>query len=371
MCSRSPPPQVSTDNEGRLLLRMNTVIGQAGSQYTVIRYLGNGAFSHVYAVQSLQAPGSRNIPEVCAMKISNTTAKGMSMAMREVHLLKALEHGLNPDDRDLFPSIYEVFEFNSYTCVVMDAFPFDLWGIMSKRQHTGLPIRFVQLVAHRILRALVITKSCDVVHGDLKPENVAIDNSKGASLLDFGSGWVDGTMNDGCAQTVYYRAPEVVLRIGYSFPVDMWSLGCMLVEMFTGEPLFPGQDEIQLLNHMESVLGPIPASLICLSRKGENWDMFRDNMSLKTPVEYYYQTNTPNLNEQQRCSPRDNISDIITGFNVSQKQSEAYARAKCLLAKLVVEMLKYVPSDRITPDQALRHPFFNEDLSEFSLTSGY
>ena len=72
-------------------------------------------------------------------------------------------------------------------------------------------------------------------------------------------------------QSRYYRAPEVILRIPYSEKVDIWSLGCILAELFTGEPLFPGNNEQEQLEYIMELKGIFPESMIDLSRKKDHY----------------------------------------------------------------------------------------------------
>ena len=74
-------------------------------------------------------------------------------------------------------------------------------------------------------------------------------------VVDFGSGCKTQEQIYTYVQSRYYRSPEVVLRIPYTTKVDMWSLGCIIVELLTGDPLFPGNNEQELLEYMMEVLG--------------------------------------------------------------------------------------------------------------------
>lgn len=113
--------------------------------------------------------------------------------------------------------------------------------------------------AREILKALVFLESHKIIHCDLKPENILLDegatsifgsstNKCKLKLVDFGSGSFRGEQVYTYVQSRFYRAPEVILRLlpppnSYTEKVDMWSLGCIVAELFTGEPLFPGNNE--------------------------------------------------------------------------------------------------------------------------------
>jgi serine/threonine protein kinase len=92
-----------------------------------------------------------------------------------------------------------------------------------------------------------------IIHCDLKPENILLvqDHDKKnhrLKIVDFGSGSFRGEQAYTYVQSRFYRAPEVIMRLlppptSYTEKVDIWSLGCILAELFTGEPLFPGNNE--------------------------------------------------------------------------------------------------------------------------------
>lgn len=84
-----------------------------------------------------------------------------------------------------------------------------------------------------------------IVHCDLKPENILLchPNKSGIKVIDFGSGTYEKEQYYTYIQSRYYRAPEVILGVRYSPAIDMWSMGCILYELFTGTPLFTGEDE--------------------------------------------------------------------------------------------------------------------------------
>lgn len=82
-------------------------------------------------------------------------------------------------------------------------------------------------------------------------------------LIDFGSATFDDEYHSSVVSTRHYRAPEIILNLGWSFPCDIWSIGCILVEFFTGDALFQTHDNLEHLAMMESVCsGKLDAKLI-------------------------------------------------------------------------------------------------------------
>jgi dual specificity tyrosine-phosphorylation-regulated kinase 2/3/4 len=92
---------------------------------------------------------------------------------------------------------------------------------------------------------LVFLEKHKIIHCDLKPENILCANSvcRNLKIVDFGSGCFRDEQIYTYVQSRFYRSPEVILRIKYTEKVDIWSLGCILAELYTGEPIFPGNNE--------------------------------------------------------------------------------------------------------------------------------
>jgi dual specificity tyrosine-phosphorylation-regulated kinase 2/3/4 len=103
-----------------------------------------------------------------------------------------------------------------------------------------------------------------IIHCDLKPENILLihPNKSFIKVIDFGSSCFQDEKIYTYIQSRFYRAPEILLGIPYTPAIDMWSFGCILVELYTGHPLFPGKSEVQLMQLVMEVLGLPPAHLM-------------------------------------------------------------------------------------------------------------
>lgn len=106
-------------------------------------------------------------------------------------------------------------------------------------------------------------------------ENILIrqknKNSTSCSLkvCDFGSGTFENEKVYTYIQSRFYRAPEVILGIPYTMAIDMWSLGCILAELYSGHPIFPGTSETDQLNRIIEVVGMPPHYIIDLSTRAK------------------------------------------------------------------------------------------------------
>jgi len=167
-------------------------------------------------------------------------------------------------------------------------------------------------------------------------------------VIDFGSACFASEKAFTYIQSRFYRAPEVLLGIEYSFPIDMWSLGCMLVEMHTGKPLFPGRNEQDQMCKQVEVLGMPPDWMIETGKYGiKHFTKQRDHQSGQiqwvSPAQPRKLTFAKIMEEARRLNTgKRGHSDLD------------YARFENLLKG----MLAYDWRERINPDDALRHSFF-------------
>ena len=115
-----------------------------------------------------------------------------------------------------------------------------------------------------MLFSLLFLKNMSIIHCDLKPENILIlqNNASQIKVIDFGSSCLEAERIYFYIQSRFYRAPEVLLDLGYGYEIDMWSLGCILYELYRGEPLFPGINEAEQIYLIMEKIGFPPKYII-------------------------------------------------------------------------------------------------------------
>lgn len=197
-----------------------------------------------------------------------------------------------------------------------------------------------------------------MIHSDLKPENILYKDSrkKDLKIIDFGSGSFTSRQGYSYVQSRYYRAPEVVLNINnppqysaYGCPIDMWSLGCIVGELYSGVPVFPGIDENELLEIMDLLVGSIPAEMVESGKK-------RDKLFYQGANGTWKVRKSPNSRVQNVVKNQISLEQIIfkssQTVNLSQLTTD-----QANLIDFIKKCFLYKPFERMTCDEALKHPF--------------
>ena len=122
----------------------------------------------------------------------------------------------------------------------------------------------IRRFAIQILQSLKFLRDEDVIHCDLKPENILLKSpdKSGIKIIDFGSSCFSNQRIYSYIQSRFYRAPEIVIGIPYTTAIDMWSFGCILIELYTGIPIFPGESETEQLALIMQVFGMPPVEVL-------------------------------------------------------------------------------------------------------------
>ncbi|XP_063685552.1 uncharacterized protein LOC134819517 [Bolinopsis microptera] len=278
--------------------------------------LGVGAYGQVCSAKDTQGKMSVAVKKLSRPFQSDIHAK---RAYREYRLLKQLCHENIISLLDVFTPSTQYSDFQD-VYLVTDLMGSDLHTILKYQQ---LSDGHVQWIIYQILRGLKYLHSAGVIHRDLKPSNIAINEDCYVKILDFGLARVQDDQMTGYVATRWYRAPEVMLNwMHYSKTMDIWSVGCIMVEMLTNKILYRGDDYIHQLMRILEVCGT--PSHDVLSSVSENARRFISSLK-------YY--------------PRSDFAELF---------SECSPIARDLLEKIFV----YEPEIRLTADLSISHEYF-------------
>mgnify|MGYP003684278745 CR=1 FL=1 len=234
-------------------------------RYVVSTVIGKGSFGQVVKAYD------RVKSEYVAIKIIKSKKPFLQQAKTEIELLEFLNKK-DPMDSACIVRLREHFFFRGHQCLAFEMLSYNLYDLLRHTNFKGVSLNLIRKFGKQILKALCFLNLRDVsvLHCDLKPENILLRHPKRSAikLIDFGSSCRDGQTIYSYIQSRFYRSPEVLLGCPYSTSIDMWSLGCILVEMHTGEPLFSGQDEADQVGKIHELLGAPPTHMIQSGTKG-------------------------------------------------------------------------------------------------------
>jgi serine/threonine protein kinase len=303
-------------------------------RYEVKGFLGRGSFGQV-----VRATDHKNGVDV-ALKIIRNKKRFHHQALVEVGILERLMMR----DRDQKSNIVRTrgyFYFRNHLCITFECLGMNLYEFIKKNNFRGFSLSFIKKIALQLLLSLRLLHQERIIHCDLKPENVLLKSSKSSVIrvIDFGSSCYVNECVYTYIQSRFYRAPEVILGLGYGMPIDMWSLGCVLAELYTGYPLFPGENETEQIQCIMEILGPPSKAMI--QRSSRRASFFDSKLQ-------------PLLVPNSRGKIRTPASkDLSHALHTNDPQFLSFLR-RCL---------RWEPAKRMTPMRALEHPWIADLLS--------
>jgi len=219
-------------------------------KYEVIGMVGEGAYGIVYKCKNLETG-----KYVAIKKFKEVDDKLVKKTMkRELKMLQKINHPNVVEFQDAFKrkgNLFLVFEFVEKNLLEL-----------LEEHPKGLDPNLIKHLIYQLCKAIKYLHEQKVIHRDIKPENLLITENMEMKLCDFGfarliSGGTE-KMTDYVA-TRWYRAPELLISQGeYSTEVDYWAIGCIMGELVDGNPLFPGENEIDQIHCIQKVLGNFP-----------------------------------------------------------------------------------------------------------------
>ena len=378
--------------DGRYVVVKGDVLG---GRYTVESKLGSGTFGTVVAAWDAVANVS------VAVKVVRKQAAFLRQAKVEARLLRELREKAPHFTFDLV----DEFEWDNHTCFVFERAQINLYELVQMSSYRGVALPMVASIGRQLVRALdrFAQPDLNLIHADLKPENImfttgsAISSSDQAPLfggggggggggsavaalgatpasangatappatpatppppatpevrlIDFGSSCTVGESMYTYIQSRYYRAPEVVLELPYDTKIDVWSLGCVLYELYTGDPLFRTKDAADHIYQIAAVCGRIPVAMLANAQRTDLFDAETGNA-----------TDSEAAARAARKSKGPLallFASAAVGGGQGHGGGSSGGDAENAFLDLLQHMLAVDPAVRASPQELLQHPFF-------------
>ncbi|TPX39085.1 hypothetical protein SeLEV6574_g07430 [Synchytrium endobioticum] len=301
--------------------------------YEKIGTIGEGTYGVVMKCRNRE---SGQVVAIKKFKESEDDAQIRKTALREVRMLKQLKHDNIVNLLEVFRrkgKLYLVFEHVDRTVLEdLDKHPH---GLADLRDRDGSAGNAARRCMWQLLRAVEYLHSHSVIHRDIKPENILISVNGVVKLCDFG--FARSLAGPGARYTDYvatrwYRSPELLVGdVEYGKAVDIWATGCILAELTNGQPLFPGDTDVDQLYRIARCLGPLCKRHLEVFMRNPMFVGVRvpDGASLGSSNKYTLEARLPQLS-----------ADGLHWLH---------------------SCLQYDPDQRATARQLMAHPFFHAD----------
>lgn len=305
-----------------------------GYQYEVLEVIGKGSFGQV--IRAFDHKTNQHV----AIKIIRNKTRFLNQAVVELNILEELRKK-DPDGTHNVIHMLDYAYFRKHLCITFELMSLNLYELIKKNNYQGFSISLIRRFCNSIVKCLRLLYLENIIHCDLKPENILLKQRGSSSIkvIDFGSSCYSDRKVYTYIQSRFYRSPEVILGLTYGTAIDMWSLGCILAELYTGFPLFPGENEVEQLACIMEILGLPPEDLInTASRKR----LFFDSRG--------YPRCITNLKGRKRKPG-------------SKTLAQALRCSDSLFIDFISRCLIWDPEKRMTPDEAARHKWLQPSTS--------
>ncbi|KAK4230220.1 hypothetical protein QBC38DRAFT_48745 [Podospora fimiseda] len=300
-------------------------------RYEIIDVLGKGSFGQV--VRCID----HKTGVLVAVKIIRNKKRFHQQALVEVNILQKLREW-DPKNKYSMVNFTHSFYFRGHLCISTELLDMNLYEFIKSNAFRGFSLKLIRRFTKQMLSSLNCLKQHKVIHCDLKPENILLRHPLHSEIkvIDFGSSCFETEKVYTYIQSRFYRSPEVILGMTYGLPIDMWSLGCILAELYTGVPIFPGENEQEQLACIMEVFGPPEKHLI---EKSSRKKLFFDSMG------------KPRLTVSSKGRRRRPSSKTLQ--QVLKCDDEAFL-------DFIARCLRWDPDRRLKPEEAIRHEFITQ-----------
>eukprot|EP00210_Caulerpa_lentillifera_P002710 g2590.t1 len=311
-------------------------------RYQVLKQVGSAVFS-----KAIQALDLKENKQVCLKMVKNVKDY-FDQSLDEIKLLRFL-NGMDPEDKEGVVRLLDFFYYREHLFLVFELLKQNLYELqrqslkscrVSTSEHYFFTMKNIQIIARQLIRTLTYLHSHNIIHSDLKPENILIKDlaSCTVKVIDLGSSCFVSDELGTYVQSRAYRAPEVVLGVDYDQKVDLWSLGCIIVELYSGQVLFQTSCLAELMLKIESARGSVPDWMI---REGK----------------YSHQYYTPSGRILKQSNNTNQVSESETEHDSGTLWGKRTPPNDLRFHDFVSKLLTIDPRERPTADQMEQHPW--------------
>ncbi|GJM86552.1 hypothetical protein PR202_ga02421 [Eleusine coracana subsp. coracana] len=368
-------PAVPVHNDGHdnansdliLYVNLELINKKSDRRYVVQEMLGQGTFGQV-----AKCWDTKTNTHVAVKVIKNQPAF-YQQAIIEVSLLSMLNNNFDPDDQHHIVRMLDYFLCQNHLCITFEMLGNNLYELLKRNGLRGLRMKFVRSFTRQILDALIVMKDAGIIHCDLKPENILITQTvktaAGVKVIDFGSACREG-------KTIYtYIQLGHLTNARYDTAIDMWSLGCIVAELYIGLPLFPGASEYDVISRVIEILGVQPPDDLLREAKHAGrffkyvGNIYPGSESQNGPGSAYRLLTEEEIEARDSKKPKmgkwyfphGSLEKLILTYpwkNASEEILSDIEKTDCLaLVDFLRGALELDPHKRWSPLQASHHPF--------------
>ena len=361
------------DLEGHIVAKPGDKIK---NRYEIIKQIGMGTFGKVFHCHD------RKHKDMVAIKVVRRIERYVDSAKIEADILDDIYDRQSKQKANCCLKLYSHFELDKHYFLVTEKLGHSLYDVMKMNRYKGFPMRMIRNIARQLLQAMRFLKSMNLIHTDLKVENVLFvgdlstresdnetqndvpindddnkDNGRNSfkesrtssqakypesstiKIIDFGGATYDDEKKSTIINTRQYRSPEVLLETKWSFPSDIWSVGCIIAEIYLGGLLFQTHNNLEHLALIERSCGLFPYRMLEVS------PVSREYFDKRGKVRFY----ELHSDSQNHVRGMKRIQDV---FAIDRKRGDRSG-----IADLVKELLEIDPSRRMTASEALKMSF--------------
>lgn len=321
--------------------------------------------STAYVVNNIVGEGTFGMVALCRNMCSNQTVALKVIKNPEdaedAKEERAILQRLNEFGAENSPIVrcFSSFEYRDSYCLEFEPLDISLCDYIV--EYTHMSLMQIRPILYQVAKAMEFVNCMGLIHSDLKPENIMLVDHKSSlqvKLIDFGSAHsLDCAARGAIVQTAWYRAPEVFVGTKYSQTIDMWSLGCIALEMLTGKILFPGDSETDMVRHIVKTVGTPPQKVLC---KGKYTEQYFKKRTVNGTPQWRLKSSLTRANLQGRERSINNLEDLYQKDDLFHDSSTTDRALDWeYFIDLVIKLLCLDPEKRIRPEEIQKHPFIS------------